>query len=305
MLSGVVTVMKALFTLMVLALLTGCSSLTVALHSVEEFYSDLSKDEVTSIDKANASKPQSSPNEKTVPAPSTADHAKTPSTKSATPTVSPPASVVPVPFAPSKILAVGSHGEEVLTLQNRLNELRYDVGANDGFYGQQTWQGVVAFQKYANLKRTGTYTLETQKALYMAALPEGRHPELGQPRIEIDLTRQLLLFFDENGLNRVISVSTGSNRNYCEISKKSAEQVCGVARTPRGTFKIQRRIPGWRESDLGKLYNPLYFINGYAIHGSPIVPARNVSHGCVRISLDTSMWLYNTIKDGTPVIVFD
>ena len=144
--------MKVLFTLIALALLTGCSSLTVALHSVEEFYSDLSKgkvNEMTSVDKVKASKPQSSP---TVPAPSTADHAKTTSTKSATSTVSPPASVVPVPFAPSKILEVGSHGEEVLALQNRLNELRYEVGANDGFYGQQTWQGVVAFQKYANLK---------------------------------------------------------------------------------------------------------------------------------------------------------
>ena len=159
--------------------------------------------------------------------------------------------------------------------------------------------------KVRQSKATGTYTQEAQKALYTAAVPEGRHPELGLPRIEVDITRQLLLFFDEKGLHRVISVSTGSNRNYCELSKKSGERVCGVARTPRGTFKIQRRIPGWRESDLGKLYNPLYFIDGYAIHGSPIVPARNVSHGCVRISLDTSMWFYDTVKNGTPVIVFD
>jgi len=92
----------------------------------------------------------------------------------------------------------------VLALEKRLTELRYDVGAADGFYDQQTWQGVVAFQKYAGLKRTGTYTLETQKALHVAMLPEGLHPELGLPRIEIDLTRQVLLFFDELGLYRVV-----------------------------------------------------------------------------------------------------
>jgi lipoprotein-anchoring transpeptidase ErfK/SrfK len=153
------------------------------------------------------------------------------------------------------------------------------------------------------LKRTGTYNLETQKALHVAMPPEGLQPELGLPRIEIDLTRQVLLFFDEQGLDRVIAVSTGSNRKYCEISKKSGKQVCGVARTPQGKFRIQRRISGWRESDLGKLYNPLYFIDGYAIHGSPSVPAYNVSHGCVRISIESSLWFYDTIKNGTPVIV--
>jgi lipoprotein-anchoring transpeptidase ErfK/SrfK len=155
------------------------------------------------------------------------------------------------------------------------------------------------------LKRTGTYTLETQEALPFAMLPEGLHPDLGLPRVEINLTRQLLLFFDGQGLNSVISVSTGSNRRYCETSKISGKRICGVAHTPRGKFRIQWRISGWRESDLGKLYNPLYFFSGFAIHGSPFVPAYNVSHGCVRISISTSIWFYDTIKNGTPVVVFD
>ncbi|MEC4750436.1 L,D-transpeptidase family protein [Methylomicrobium sp. Wu6] len=202
------------------------------------------------------------------------------------------------------MLKVGSRGEAVLALEKRLAELRYDVGAVDGRYDQQTWQGVVAFQKYAKLKRTGTYTLETQEALHAAILPEGLHPELGLPRIEIDIKRGILLFFDEQGLNRVIAVSTGSNRKYCETSKKSGERICGVGHTPRGTFRIQYKISGWRESDLGKLYNPLYFKDGYAIHGSPSVPAYNVSHGCVRMSIATSEWFFGTVKNGTPVIVF-
>ena len=137
----------------------------------------------------------------------------------------------------------------------------------------------MAFQRYAGLKRTGTYTLETQKALHVAKLPEGIHPELGFPRIEIDHRRQVQLFFNEQGLNSVIEVSTGSNRKYCKTSKKSGEQICGVVYTPRGKFRIQWRISGWRESDLGKLYNPLYFNDGFSIHGSPSVPSKNVSHG--------------------------
>ncbi len=211
----------------------------------------------------------------------------------------------PGPFSPVKTLQVGSRGEAVLALEKRLALLRYDVGAVDGRYDQQTWQGVMAFQKYAKLQRTGTYTLETQKALHKASYPEGKHPELGLPRIEIDIPRQVLLFFDEKSINRAVAVSTGSNRKYCEVSKKSGKQVCGVAQTPRGHFRILHRIPGWRESDLGKLYNPLYFNGGFAIHGAPSVPAYNASHGCVRISVASANWFYDTVKNATPVIVFD
>ena len=226
-------------------------------------------------------------------------------TPSATPTATPAKLPDHGSFSPTKILQAGSRGEAVKALEKRLTELRYDVGAVDGYYDHQTWQGVMAFQKYAKLKRTGTYTLETQKALHNATPPEGRQPELGLPRIEIDITRQVLFYFDDKGLDRVLAVSTGTNRKYCEMSKKSGKQVCGVAQTPRGHFRIQYRISGWRESDLGKLYNPLYFNGGFAIHGAPSVPAYNASHGCVRISVASSQWFYNTIKNGTPVVIFD
>ena len=298
--------MKALSVIIVIVMLTGCSNLTLALKSMEGFYTDLSKAKVVKtvpVDKAPASKLKTSTPVATSP-PSTNNLTERVRTQPATLTVT-PLPLNPAPFSPSKILKVGARGEAVLALKQRLTEQRYDVGAIDGIYDPQTWQAVVAFQKYTGLKRTGTYTLETQKALYAATLAEGFYPELGLPRIEINLTRQVLLYFDQQGLNRVIAVSTGSNRNYCEISKKSGEQVCGVAHTPRGKFRIQYRIPGWRESDLGKLYNPLYFNGGFAIHGSPLVPANNVSHGCVRISLDTSIWFYDAVKNGTPVIVFD
>ena len=240
------------------------------------------------------------------PPPKKKELAESASTKpSATSTPTPAMSPDPGQFSPTKILQIGSRGEAVLVMEKRLAELRYDLGAVDDRYDQQTWQGVVAFQKYNKLKRTGTFTMETQKALHKAMPPEGRHPEIGLPRIEIDIPRQVLLFFDEMGLDRIVAVSTGSNRKYCELSKKSGKQICGIAKTPRGQFRIQSRIPGWRESDLGKLYNPLYFNGGFAIHGAPSVPAYNASHGCVRISVASSKWFYDTIKNRTPVIIFD
>lgn len=318
--------MKALFTLIILALLTGCNHL----KSVPNPAIDLAKSEsvktdpvdnpvdkkILAVAKSNTDKKVlTSVHVDTLPLLSTTDSSKntnTPATppKSTgtpltTPKVEPKIPVETGQVLPFKILKVGSRGEAVLALKKRLAELHYDVGKLNGFYDKQTRQAVLAFQKYNELERTGTYTLETQEALLEATPAEGQHPELGLPRIEIDLSRQVLLFFDEKGLNRVIAVSTGSDRKYCERSKKSGRRVCGVALTPLGTFHIQRKIPGWRESDLGKLYNPLYFSGGFAIHGAPSVPAYNASHGCVRISVATSLWFYDTIKSGTPVILFD
>lgn len=318
--------MKALYILILLALLTGCSSL----KSVQESSSDLPKSKSVKtvlVDKAKADKPKilTPIHVDTLPPLSATDSTKSISPPSTTPksTDTPPttpkntgtASIIPkvepkIPvdaeqIPPFKILKVGSRGQAVLALKKQLAEFHYDVGDVDRYYDKQTRQAVLAFQKYADLKRTGTYTLETQQALLEAIPPEGLHPELGLPRIEIDIKRQVLLFFDAKGLNRVIAVSSGSDRKYCDISKKSGKRFCGIANTPRGTFKIQRRIPGWRESDLGKLYNPLYFTDGYAIHGAPLVPEYNASHGCVRISIATSLWFYEAVKNGTPVILFD
>lgn len=319
--------MKALYTLIVLALLAGCSSL----KSVQKSSADLPKSEsiktvpvdkkIVTVDKANAGKakiltpihvatlpPLSAPDSTTRSSASSTTpkvESKSTITPSTMPKVEPKILVGTGQISPFKILKVGSRGKAVLALKKRLTELDYDVANVNGYYDKQTRQAVLAFQKYNKLQRTGTYTLETQQALDEATPPEGLHPELGLPRIEIDIKRQVLLFFDEKGLNSIIAVSTGSDRKYCETSKKSQKRVCGVALTPRGTFKIQRRIPGWRESDLGKLYNPLYFTDGYAIHGSLSVPNYNASHGCVRIPMATSLWFYDTIKKGTPVILFD
>lgn len=293
--------MKALYTLIVPALLIGCSNL----KSMPESPADLPAPEAAKTAPADKPKIVLPVHVDALPPLSTTDSTKSTSTLSTPPKAEPKTIVDLELFFPFKILKVGSRGKAVLELEKQLAKLDYAVGKVDGRYDKQTRQGVLAFQKYSELKRTGTYTEETEQALQTATPPEGSHPELGFPRIEVDVTRQVLLFFDDKKLKSVIAVSTGSDRKYCETSKKSGKKMCGVALTPRGTFHVQRKIPGWRESDLGKLYNPLYFSGGFAIHGAPSVPEYNASHGCIRISVATSEWFYSTVKTGTPVIIFD
>jgi lipoprotein-anchoring transpeptidase ErfK/SrfK len=78
-----------------------------------------------------------------------------------------------------------------------------------------------------------------------------------------------------------------------------------VERTPTGTFKVQRKINGWRLSSLGLLYYPSYIVNGIAIHGSLSIPAFPASHGCIRIPMFAAKEMSEMTPVGTVVAIYD
>ena len=119
----------------------------------------------------------------------------------------------------------------------------------------------------------------------------------GSTSIEVDIRSQRLLLFKNGSLFRSIHVSTGSGRHYCDKGS------CATANTPRGRFRIYNRISGWRTSHLGRLFNPLYFNGGFAIHGAGSVPNYPASHGCIRVAIATANWLPSVVANGTPVWV--
>ena len=83
------------------------------------------------------------------------------------------------------------------------------------------------------------------------------------------------------------------------------EEHSGSSVTPLGDFHINRRISGWRESSLniGRLYNPLYFNGGIALHGATSVPNHPASHGCIRLPMHVAEYLPGELPNGTPVHV--
>ena len=106
----------------------------------------------------------------------------------------------------------------------------------------------------------------------------------GYRHVEVDLDRQVLLLIDDVGqVKRVLPVSSGSNKQYREKS------MSGLAYTPRGRFRVEAKISGWRKSPLGLLYYPNYFSGGIAIHGNPSVPHNPQSHGCIRIPMSAAV----------------
>ena len=157
---------------------------------------------------------------------------------------------------------------------------------------------VIAFQKWEGRKVTGRLSRDDFDAIMSANGPQAK--DSGYKHAEVDLDRQVLLLTDSEGIvTRVLPVSSGSNKHYRE------KKMSGLAYTPRGRFRIEAKISGWRKSPLGLLYYPSYFSGGLAIHGNPSVPHDPQSHGCVRIPMAAAVEVSRLLPIGTIVLIYD
>jgi peptidoglycan hydrolase-like protein with peptidoglycan-binding domain len=187
---------------------------------------------------------------------------------------------------------------EVKEAERRLAEMGYGTDPIDGVIDSVTRNALVAFQKWEGLKVTGRLNRDDFDAIMTANSPQAK--ESGYSHVEVDLDRQVLLFIDDVGVvNRVLPISSGSNKQYKEKGGS------GLAYTPRGRFRINAKISGWRKSPLGLLYYPNYFSGGVAIHGNPSVPHQPQSHGCIRIPMSAAVEVSRLLPVGTIVLIYD
>ncbi|HYX44853.1 MAG TPA: L,D-transpeptidase family protein [Acidimicrobiales bacterium] len=214
------------------------------------------------------------------------------------PSTAPPTTVVAVP---PQGLGKGDSGDAVRGVESRLAELHFEVGAVDGVFDDDTEFAVQAFQKLAGLPRDGRVTQAVVDKLAATSPPPPLVPGGGGTRVEIDLPRQLIFLYESDSLSKILTTSTATNQEFCD------EGRCRTAVTPPGAFRVDYFKPGWDESDLGRLYNPVYFNSkdGIAIHGFPEVPPEPASHGCVRIPMSAAEWFHDKVPKGTPVYVLD
>lgn len=203
-----------------------------------------------------------------------------------------------LPAPPSGTLRPGSSGRDVRVLQRTLGSIGLPSGPVDGLYGERTRDAVVAFEKLHGLELDG----RVDPGEYLDVLQARRPPPpRGGARgsyVYVDLPRQLLFDVEDDRVAAVIAISTGGGYSYTGLDGRRH-----LARTPRGRFVVFRKVAGWDESYLGRLYYPVYFEGGYAIHGSADVPLRPVSHGCVRIPLWLAKRFFARHAIGTPVLV--
>ena len=184
-----------------------------------------------------------------------------------------------VVFEPN--LRVGSGGPSVLALEQRLHELHYALAAVNAYYGTDTSDAVVAFQKLHGLPRTGTTDARFWRELEVAHVPVPRYPGT---HVEVSKELQVLLMVRDGQVTLVVPVSTGATGN-----------------TPVGLWHVYSKVPGYNAKEM---YYSSFFVGGFAIHGYHDVPYYPASHGCVRIPIWVATRVYSLIPYGTAVYVY-
>jgi len=182
-------------------------------------------------------------------------------------------------FAPS--LGPGSAGASAYELDRSLHELHYALGRVDGYYGQDDYDAVIAFQKLHGLARTGRVDARFWRELQGASIPQARYPG---DHVEVSKGRQVLFVVRDGKVALIVPVSTGATGN-----------------TPLGHWRVYSRVPGFNAKEM---YFSSFFVGGFAIHGYHSVPPYPASHGCVRIPLWVAVRVYSLIDYGTAVYIY-
>jgi lipoprotein-anchoring transpeptidase ErfK/SrfK len=177
-------------------------------------------------------------------------------------------------------LALGSRGAAVSELASRLRALHYAVPDTGSVFNTELLDSLYAFEKVQGLPRTGILDNRAWAVLDHAQVPTPRYASPAS-HLEVDKGHQVLYVVRGGKLALISPVSTAGIPGYF---------------TPTGRFAIYRKVVGFDASPLGTLYDPMYFVGGYAIHGNPSVPPYPASHGCVRVP----MWLAPSLFASNP-----
>ena len=180
-------------------------------------------------------------------------------------------------------LVKGATGEDVKMVQQRLYDIGFDPGGVDGVYGTSTIQAVWAFEKLVlgtpPDKVTGQVTPAMWQRMEQPLGVQPLRPNGSPTHVEVYLPQQVLVVFRDNQPILISHISTGSNQDWCEVVKvdnddgtQTEKGICGKSITPGGVFSFNRRRAGWREGELGRMWNPVYFNYGIAVHGAGNVP---------------------------------
>lgn len=248
------------------------------------------------------------------------DATGTPSTAPQVVTESTTAPVAKLPL--SQTFGRGAAGPEIKLIQDRLIELGFDPGEPDGAFGGRTQQAVWAFEKLVMGVPRDQLTGKVDPAMWSRMqdplLIKPRRPYSTPNHTEIYLPEQVMIVFHDDQPVLVTHISSGDDQEWCEEvtidpgelgNEEGVEPIkegwCGLSWTPGGVFKFYKKIEGRRESQLGGMYNPVYFNYGIAVHGAHEVPDFPASHGCIRIPMHISDYFQGLVAKGDQVFVWD
>ncbi len=178
----------------------------------------------------------------------------------------------------------GAHGVAVRVIQSKLARLHYVV-SGDGTFDAALGRALLAFRKVNHMSRVQSAGRAVGRKLARnSGTFRGKYRKAGR-HIEIDISRQVMAFYEGRKLVRIYHVSTG---------KSSTPTV-------RGRFHVYMKTPG---TNAKGMVHSNYFIGGYAIHGYADVPTYPASHGCVRVPVPNAQSIYDWVRIGDRIDVY-
>ena len=212
-------------------------------------------------------------------------------------------------------LVEGMAEAKVEVLQQRLTDLAFDPGPIDGLFGGATLRSVWAFQKLVmgipREEADGIVTPELWARLHDRVAIESRRTP-GGTHLEVYLPEQVAVLFEDSRPRVVSHISSGQGVEWCDEvtidlddGTTETKGICGLSITPGGVYHFERKVEGWRNAKLGRLYKPVYFNYGIAIHGASNVPNYPASRGCVRYPMHIAEYIQDLVEIGDSVYVFD
>lgn len=210
--------------------------------------------------------------------------------------------------------ASAATSSEIKEAQTIANKFGLQVGAVDGVFGANSARGFCMFRylsrmtpSRSNLDSTLLSKMRDYNARYpnLQSIPSGTSAG-SNTFLVAQKTCQMMVYARSGNYSAVTPISTGKN---------------GLE-TPNGTWNIGYTQRGWSCSSLypescitqtqgrftnisnyGNMYNKRSVTGAIKVHGSTSVPTYPASHGCIRVPISFSDWMYDNVNANIPITV--
>lgn len=211
---------------------------------------------------------------------------------------------------------------QIAEAQRILTKFAIPTGPVDGIWGPQTAQGMCTFRQISGLTPSRGGLTDTDLAKLRSY--NSWYSRLGSIPAPARNGRSTYLLANET-CQTMVYARGGVYVKVFRISTGKAGY-----NSPNGNYWLGATYPGWSCSTLfpescylhsaganawyntkgvkyskyGNMYNKRSFSGSYMLHGSGSVPTYPASHGCIRVSVANSDWLYRNVSNASGTVYF-
>lgn len=229
-----------------------------------------------------------------------------------------------------KTLKIGDYGDEVKSIQEKLNKFGYNLTV-DGSFGKSTNFAVRDFQLKHKILVDGIVGYESLKLLDTNPTPSTMYTVA--PKLTSDSSSKQFLSEGNNSYEKFINsqdcesitndyilvnlqeqmvyIFSGSNHNWKMINSFACASGKSSTPTIKGHFNVGNKGASFKAigGAICKYYtqisgNYLFHSVLYDSNGNHITDGTlgtTVSHGCIRLAIDNALYIYNNMPMGTEI----